>query len=189
MSSACRWVPVFSKMLKRWVLAVATEMPRRVAAAVQPSPFKISVAIFDFAAVRPKRRRILTSRRRQSISGSCTVTIATGVPTPIQGISASRALERSGVTVTRRGERGSSRGILISPPGSPSDGEVLAHEAISFCKRSGQPAAARRPLSRNIPLPSSSIAFAAAFARTTLPEASASKVPLSALVVPSQPHA
>ena len=78
MSSACRWVPVFSKMLERWVLAVASEMPRRVAAAMRPSPFKISVASPASAAVRPKRRRRLISRRRRSTSGSCTVTIATG---------------------------------------------------------------------------------------------------------------
>ena len=44
MSSACRWVPVFSKMLERWVLAVASEMPRRLAAVVRPSPFNISAA-------------------------------------------------------------------------------------------------------------------------------------------------
>ena len=132
MSSACRWVPVFSKMLERWALAVALEMPRRRAAAARPSPFKISAAIFDSAMVRPKRRRRLASRRRRSMSGSRTVTIATGVPTPIQGTSASRALERSGVTVTARGERGSSRGILSSPPGPPSARVVWAHEAISF---------------------------------------------------------
>jgi hypothetical protein len=34
-SSAWRWVPVFSKMLESWVLAVAAETPRRLAAAAR----------------------------------------------------------------------------------------------------------------------------------------------------------
>ena len=60
MSSACRWVPVFSKMLERWVLAVVAEKPPRLAAAARPSPFKISAASLASAAVRPKRWRRLT---------------------------------------------------------------------------------------------------------------------------------
>jgi len=81
------------------------------------------------------------------------------------------ALDRSGVTVTWRGGRRRSRGTVSSPPGPPSAGEVRAHEAISFAKASEPSAVPRRPSRRSIPSPASSIAFAAAFAKTTLAEA------------------
>src|SRR3984893_17817645 len=118
-SSACRCVPVFSKMFARWVLAVASEIPHRRAAALRPSPLRISAASAASMEVRSKRRRKFICRRRRSRSRSVTVTMATGPPKPIQGTSGSRVSDRSGATVTWSGDRGRSRGTLSSPPGPP----------------------------------------------------------------------
>jgi hypothetical protein len=98
------------------------------------------------AAVRPNRRRRFISSLRRSNSGVVPRDNGDGSPHgATQGTSASRALDRSGVTLTWRGGRRRSRGTVSSPPGPPSAGEVRAHEAISFAKASEPSAVARRP--------------------------------------------
>jgi hypothetical protein len=136
-------------MFARWVLAVASEIPHRRAAALRPSPLRISAASAASMEVRSKRRRKFICRRRRTRSRSVTVTMATGLPKPIHGTSGSRVSDRSGATVTRSGDRGRSRGTSSSPPGPPTPTDLRAHEATSFCNASRLPATARRPSHRN----------------------------------------
>ena len=56
----------------------------------------------------PADRRLTCDRAQSihfSLAGSATVTMATGMPWPSQGSSATVPFDRNGVTVTRRGER------------------------------------------------------------------------------------
>ena len=62
-----------------------------------------------------------------------TVTMATGMPQPSQGSSATVPFDRNGVTVTRRGERPDPRSIEISPPGPFGAGALGVQEAINPC--------------------------------------------------------
>ena len=132
-SSACRCVPVFSKMRARCVRPVDREIAKRSAAAWIPSPSRISTAKDASALVNPNWRWILRRPAAWSCDrGSVTNTSATlgrsimnaGRPWQRNGIDQER--ERRAVRPARHGEQNRRR-----PPRSRGS----AHCARRACSR------------------------------------------------------